>query len=229
MRQSVQVSQNQHKTSQRQSNKQVIDMETRVTVVEGQESVQWQLSRQVVVFSGQHSFTHTSTDLGCEITDRTETHISTLTTLVIFTVFDSSSSQHCSHTSVDIFVQVQSLLSLRDTTSSKHKSGIQEIRVTIMQFTSNLGQRSSEQSTKSSFLTSSNITQDTRVLRENVLSGTQNGNRGFALFLAVLQVWSIWIHVFNIQFFEFSQNRSDLQTLFKIVVLIGIDQLNIFT
>lgn len=56
-------------------------METRVTVVEREESIHWELSTKVVVLSRQHLLSHTGTDLGLEIEDGAETEISPLTTL----------------------------------------------------------------------------------------------------------------------------------------------------
>ncbi|KAH3679223.1 hypothetical protein WICPIJ_008692 [Wickerhamomyces pijperi] len=120
---------------------------------------------------------------------------------------------------------------LGQTTSGGHESSVDEIRVTVMQLTTDLRQGSSEKSTECLFLTSGNITQDTRVFRENVFSGTDNGNRvvDFFVFSRVLQIWGIWVLVFNVQLFEFSQDRSDLQTFFQVVILVGIDQLDVFT
>ncbi|KAH3665928.1 hypothetical protein OGAPHI_004117 [Ogataea philodendri] len=209
VRKSSQVNQGEHEQLKRQLNEQVVDMETQVSIVEREESVQWELSTQVVVLSRKHLLSHTSTNLSGEIQNRTKTEISSLTTLVVLTMLDSTTSAHGNHTSVDIFVQVQSLLGLRDTTSGGHVDSIQEIRVTIVQFSTDLSQSSSKQGTESLFLTGSHITQNTRVLRENTRS--------------------VWVHVVNVQFFEFSKHRSDLQTLFQVVVLVGIDQLQVFT
>lgn len=84
----------------------VVDVETRVSIVEGQESIDRQLGTEVVVFSGKHLFTHTGSDFGLEIQDRTKTEISAFTTLVVFRVLDSSTSSKGHHTSEDIFVEM---------------------------------------------------------------------------------------------------------------------------
>jgi hypothetical protein len=109
----------------------VVDVETRVTIVEGQESIDGQLGSKVVVFSRQHLFTHTGSDFGLEIQDRTKTEISAFTTLVVFRVLDSSTSTKGVHTSEDIFVEMETLLGFRDTTSGVHVDGVEEIRLRI--------------------------------------------------------------------------------------------------
>ena len=105
----------------------VVDVETRVSIVESQESIDRQLGTEVVVFSRKHLFTHTGSDFGLEIQDRTKTEISAFTTLVVFGVLDSSTSTECHHTSENIFVQVQTFLGFRYTTSSVHVDSVQEI------------------------------------------------------------------------------------------------------
>jgi hypothetical protein len=59
----------------------VVDVETRVTVVEGEEAVHRELGAEVVVLAGEHLLTHTGRDLGREIEDSTETEITTLSAL----------------------------------------------------------------------------------------------------------------------------------------------------
>lgn len=110
----------------------VVDVETRVTVVESQEPVERQLGSEVVVFSRQHLFTHTGTDLCLEIENGSETEISTFTTLVVLGVLDSSTSAEGHHTSKDILVQVQTLLSLGHTASGVHVDGVQEIGLNVL-------------------------------------------------------------------------------------------------
>ena len=47
-------------------------METRVTVVEGKESIHGELGSEVVVLSRKHLLSHSGSDLGLEVEDRSE-------------------------------------------------------------------------------------------------------------------------------------------------------------
>jgi hypothetical protein len=134
------IRKNEHEELDRKNDENVVDMETGMTVVEGQESVDRELSSEVVVFSTKHLLSHTSTNLGLEIQNGSETEISTFTTLVVFGMLDSTTSTDGVHTGVNIFVEMQTLLRLGDTASSVHEDGVEEIRVTVMQLSANPGQ-----------------------------------------------------------------------------------------
>lgn len=56
-------------------------MESRVTVVEGEESIHGELSSEVVVLSREHLLSHSGSDLGLEVENRSESEISSLSTL----------------------------------------------------------------------------------------------------------------------------------------------------
>lgn len=105
----------------------IVDMETRVTIVESQESINRQLGTEVVVFSRKHLLSHTGSDFSLEIQDRTKSEISAFTTLVVFRVLDSTTSTESHHTSENIFVEMETLLSLGYTTSSVHVDSVEEI------------------------------------------------------------------------------------------------------
>lgn len=117
-----------YKQSNREDDENVVDVETGVAVIEGQESIHRQLSTKVVVFTRQHLFSHTGTDLGLEIENCAETQITTLykasdmrrgsgraahlSALVVFCVLDTTATSESIHTSVNVLVQMQTLLGL---------------------------------------------------------------------------------------------------------------------
>ena len=160
----TQEGQNDHEHLNREDNQDVVDVESRMTVVECKEPIDRQLRSQVVVLSTEHLLSHTSSNLGLEIENGTETQITTFTTLVVFRMLDPSASSKCVHTGVNILVQVQTLLSLGDTASSVHVDGVQEIRVTIVQLSTNPRERTSSQGSESLFLSGGNVSKDTNVL-----------------------------------------------------------------
>ena len=61
----------------------VVDVETGVAIVEGQESVDRELSAEVVVLATEHLLAHTRADLGLEIENRPEPEITTFAALVV--------------------------------------------------------------------------------------------------------------------------------------------------
>jgi hypothetical protein len=109
----------------------IVDVETRVTIVESQESINRQLGTKVVVFSRKHLLSHTGSDFSLEIQDRTKSEISAFTTLVVFRVLDPSTSTESHHTGENIFVKVETLLSLGYTTSSVHVDSVKEIGLNV--------------------------------------------------------------------------------------------------
>ena len=166
-----------HEELDREHNEHVVQVETGMGVVEGQETIEGELSSEVVVLAREHLFTHTSSDLGGEVENGAETQITTLAALVVLAVLDTATTQQSVHTSVNIFVEMQTLLSLGDTTTGGHEDTVEEIGMTVMELATNLGQGSGEEGTECLFLTGGDITKNTNVLRENVLAGTKNGNR----------------------------------------------------
>src|ERR1700749_3211860 len=98
--------------------------------------------------------------------------------------------------------------------------------MTVMEFTTNGGESTSKKGTKCLFLTSRDITQDTNIFRENVFTSSKNGHR---ICLRVLDTRSVRRDVISCHFLEFSKNAADLETLLKVIVLVGINKLDVFT
>ncbi|KAI6748472.1 hypothetical protein HG530_015508 [Fusarium avenaceum] len=94
-----------------------------------------------------------------------------------------------------------------------------------MELTTNLSHGSSEECTKCLFLSSSNITKDTNVLRENVLASTKDGNRGRHV---VLDTRSVWRNIICLHLLKLGKNAANLEALFEVVVLVSINKLNVF-
>ena len=95
-----------HEDLDRIDDQDVVDLETRVTIIERQESIHRELGAQVVVFSTKELFTHTRPNLGLEVQDGTETEITTLSALVIVGVFDPAAATKGVHAREDIFVEM---------------------------------------------------------------------------------------------------------------------------
>ena len=55
---STEVNESVHEELNREDDENVVDVETRVTVVEGEESIHRELSTEVVVFTREHLFSH---------------------------------------------------------------------------------------------------------------------------------------------------------------------------
>ena len=98
--------------------------------------------------------------------------------------------------------------------------------MTVMEFTADLSQCTREQSTERLFLTGSNVTEDTDVFREDVFSSTEDSDRGDTRWSDTRRIGG---DIIDRHFFKFSENGTNLETFFEIVVLIGIDKLDIFT
>ncbi len=215
-----------HEDLHRQDDQDVVDMEPRMTVVERQESIDRQLRAHIIVFSTEHLFSHTVSKLGLEVQDGTEPEITAFATLVVLRVFDASATTECVHSSENILVQMQSLLSFRYTTASGHENTRQEIRVTIMQFTTDPCPTTSSECSERLFLASGDVTENTNVLREDILASTDNGNRRFRMLASASN--RVRALRGDLIFLKLAENVSDLQTFFEVVILIGIDELEVF-
>lgn len=114
------------KQSDREDDQDVVDVKARMSIIESlssnqtrssqsfdthQEAIHRQLSSEVVVFTRQHLFAHAGTNFRLEIENGAKTKISTFAALIVLCVLDASTSTECVHTSVDILVQMQTLLS----------------------------------------------------------------------------------------------------------------------
>ena len=95
-----------HEDLNRVDDQDVVDVETGVRVVEGEETIEGQLGSKVVVLSAELLFTHTHSKLGLEVKNGTETEITTLSTLVVLGVLDPSTTSKRVHTGIDILIQV---------------------------------------------------------------------------------------------------------------------------
>lgn len=134
------------------------------------------MGAEVVVLATEQLFTHTGSNLGLEVENGAEAEVTTLAALVILAVLDPSASTERIHTCVDIFVQMQSLLCLRHPSSSCHEQSVQEIRVTVVQLGAQPRPSTSREGTEGLLLASRDVSQDTNVLREDVLASTDNGD-----------------------------------------------------
>ena len=83
-------------------------------------------------------FSHTGTNLGGEVENGAKSKITTLTTLVVLAMLYATTTEKGIHTSVDIFVQMKTLLCFGYTTTGCHEDTVQEIGVTIMKLATNL-------------------------------------------------------------------------------------------
>ena len=122
-----------HKDLNRQDDQNVVDLEPRVGVVEGQETVDGELRAEVIVLSAQHLFAHPGSDLGHEVQDRSETKVSSLAALIVLRVLDAPTTPECGHTGINIFVEMEPLLRLGDTASGSHVDGVEEIGVAVVE------------------------------------------------------------------------------------------------
>src|SRR6202035_6052916 len=111
---------------------------------------------------------------------------------------------------------MQSLLSLRDTTASRHENAVEEIGVTVMQFSTELCQCTRKQGTECLFLAGSDVTENTNILREDVLSCSENGD---GVDLGGGYARGIRRHVINRHLLKLSENAANLETFLEIVVL----------
>ena len=134
------------------------------------------MGAQVVVLTTEHLLAHACSNLCLEIKDGTKAKIASFTALVILHVLDFASASENVYTSVNIFIEVQALLRFRDPTTSCHVHRIQEIGMSIMQFSTDPCHQASGEHTECLFLSSSKITQDINILGENVFTSADNGN-----------------------------------------------------
>src|SRR6266702_2565374 len=93
-----------HEHLNRVDDQNVIDMEPGMAVIEGQETVYWQLCTQVIIFSAEHLFTHASTDLRLEMEDCPEAEVTPFATLIVFRMLDTAASTKGIHTRKNVLV-----------------------------------------------------------------------------------------------------------------------------
>jgi len=78
-------------------------------------------------------------------------------------VLDSTSSSERVHSGVDILVEMETLLSFGDSSSSVHEDGVEEIRVTVVKLSSDPGQSSSREGSERLFLSGGDVSEDSDV------------------------------------------------------------------
>src|SRR5579859_7736813 len=96
----------------------------------------------------------------------------------------------------------------------------------VMKLASDLSQCTSEERAKCLFFAGCNITQNTDVLGENVLTSTENSDRSNTSWR---KSWSIWGDVINSHLFELGENTANFEAFFEVVVLVCVDKLDVFT
>lgn len=101
-----------HEHLNRVDDQDIVDVETRVSIVEGQEAIDGELRAKVVALPTEHLLTHTGTNLTLEVEDRAEAKITALSTLVVLRVLYTTTTPEGVHTGEDILVEMQTLLSL---------------------------------------------------------------------------------------------------------------------
>ncbi len=67
----------------RRDDEHVVDVETRVAVIERQETVNGDLGAEVVVLATEHLLAHTSSDLSLEVEDGAKAKVATFATPVV--------------------------------------------------------------------------------------------------------------------------------------------------
>lgn len=77
------------------------------------------------------------------------------------------------------------------------------------------------------FLPSSQITKNIDILREDVLRGTDASNR--RLLEIIVSPLSVRALTRDGEFIELAENITNLETFFEVIVLVGINKLQIFT
>jgi hypothetical protein len=108
---------------------------------------------------------------------------------------------------------------LGDTSASVPVQSIQEIKMSIGQLAPNPCEQTGRQCTERLFLSGSQITKNTNVLREDVLTSTDNGDRRVLKLLGtLLRVITLICH--NL-LFESTKNVRDFGAFFEVVVLVG--------
>src|SRR5215510_4597813 len=158
-------------------------MEPRMTVVKGQKPIHRQLRPEVVVLSTEHLLSHTGSNLSLEIKNRPKAQISTLSTLVILRMFDTCAATKSCNADIDILIQMQTLLCLRDATTGVHVQRVEESGMTIVKLSTDPSHRTRRQHPEHLLLSSGEVTQNTNILRKDIFTGANNSHRGLLKFL----------------------------------------------
>ncbi|RUS31466.1 hypothetical protein BC938DRAFT_477757 [Jimgerdemannia flammicorona] len=192
----------------------VVDVEARMRVVEGQEPVQRKLRSEVIILARQHLLAHTGADLGGEIQNGPETEVATFAALVVFSVFNSSATCEGADTCINIFVEMKTLLRLAHTAARGHENTVQKVRMTVMQFAADLGHDSLRHSAERLLLAGSDVSQNANILREDVFARPDDCH------------WRD-LTLLHRRLLELAKDVADLEALLQVVVLVRVNQLQI--
>ena len=121
---------------------------------------------------------------------------------------------------------METLLSFGDTSTRGHEDTVEEIRMTVVEFATDLSERSGEECTESLFFSSRHVSEDANVLGKDIFTSTEDSH---GILLSRRQTRSVRRDIVRCHFFEFRENAADLQALFEVVVLVGIDKLDVFS
>src|SRR3569833_722665 len=113
-----------------------------------EEPIQRELGDKLIVLPRQHLLAHSGPDLGREVQDRTETQVAALSALVVLAVLDATPPEDGVHASINVFVEVETLLGLGHAAAGRHEDAVQEVRMALVQLAANLGQRPGEERSK---------------------------------------------------------------------------------
>src|SRR5437016_10335992 len=103
---------------------------------------------------------------------------------------------------------MQAFLRFGNATTSCHEDTIQEVRMSIMKFTTYLSQSASEESTECLFLSSSNITEDTDIFGENIFTSTEDRYR---ILVRRWETRGIRRDIISCHLFKLRKNAADLK------------------
>ena len=95
-----------------------------------------------------------------------------------------------------------------------------------MELATDLSESTGEHGTECLFLSGGNVTEDTNVLGENVFTGSENGDR---VELGARKARGVGGDVVSGHLFELSENAANLEALLEVVVLVGVDKLDVFS
>ena len=194
-------------------------------IIKRQKPVDRQLRPKIIILPTQQLLPHPRPNLRLEIQNRPKPKISAFPTLVILRMLDPPTTSKGVHARIDILVEMQSLLRLGYTPAGGHVQRVQEIRVSVVQLPANPRHRSRRERTKRLFLPSSQITQDTNVLRKDILARTDDGHRRLLeILMAPLCIRTLRR---NRILLKLGEHIPNLKALLEVVVLVGVDKLEV--
>lgn len=131
------------------------------------------------------------------------------------------------HSRVDIFREMETFLRLRESSARRHEDRVQEIGVTVVKLSSQVGHAPRGEGTEGLFLAGGNVSEDTYVLREDVLARSDDRDRVLAKVLR--SVGRVRVLARDVVVLELAENVADLETLFEVVVLVRVDELDVLS